>query len=259
MPGYRTDPFATPFGRNVYLRSTVGIKTESATLSMKTVPSITIDGNPGQKIIQPGVVLARITSGSDTGKVGPYQPGGSPANEVQTVTITGTPTGGTFTLSFQGQTTANIAYNAAAAAVQTALENLSNIEVSDIAVTGGPGPGTPYVVTFQGALGAQDLPAMTAAHAFTGGAGPAIAVTTTTPGVGGATDGRQTSTNIVGICNTFLPWQTIERDVEVAVVYDAAVIQSQLLELLPAGTWQACQNATATAMVAQKTMNIVFK
>src|SRR3954465_8763162 len=48
-------------------------------------------------------------------------------NEVQTITVTGTPTGGTFTLTYSTQTTAAIAYNATAAAVQTALEALSNI------------------------------------------------------------------------------------------------------------------------------------
>ena len=34
---------------------------------------------------------------------------------------------------------------------------------------GGPGPGTPYSVTFIGALAGQDNPAMTTANAFTGG------------------------------------------------------------------------------------------
>jgi hypothetical protein len=104
------------------------------------------------------------------------------ANEQQTVTITGTPTGGTFTLTFNGATTANIAYNAAAAAVQAALEALPNIGTGQVAVSGGPGPGTPYVVTFQNQLGRQNVNQMTAAHAFTGGTTPAIAVTTTTAG-----------------------------------------------------------------------------
>lgn len=36
----------------------------------------------------------------------------------------------------------------------------------------------------------------------------------------GVTDGRQTAANIVGINNTFLPWQLMERDVEVACVTD---------------------------------------
>jgi hypothetical protein len=105
-------------------------------------------------------------------------------NEVQTVTITGTPTGGTFTLTFSGQQTAAIAYNANAAAVQTALENLSNLVPGDVTVGGGPGPGTPYTVTFTGAsYGSTDVSVMTAASSFTGGTSPATAVTTTTPGV----------------------------------------------------------------------------
>jgi hypothetical protein len=103
-------------------------------------------------------------------------------NEQQTVTITGTPTGGTFTLTYAGATTATIAYNAAASAVQTALEALPNIGVGNVAVTGGPGPGTPYVLTFQNQLARQNVAQLTAAHAFTGGTTPAIAVTTTTPG-----------------------------------------------------------------------------
>jgi hypothetical protein len=106
-------------------------------------------------------------------------------NEVQTVTITGTPAGGNFTLTFQGQTTGNILFSANAAAVQTALEALSNIDPGDVLVTGGPGPGTPYVVEFRGQYGQVNVTQMTAAHTFTGGSSPAIAVTTTTPGAPG--------------------------------------------------------------------------
>ena len=101
--------------------------------------------------------------------------------EVQTVTITGVPTGGTFTLTYSGQTTAPIAYNATAAAVQTALLALSNVETGDLVVTGGPGPGTPYVVTFDAYLG--NVAQMTASGAgLTGGTAPAVGVATTTPG-----------------------------------------------------------------------------
>lgn len=107
---------------------------------------------------------------------------GTPTNEVQTVTITGTPTGGSFTLTFSGQTTAAIAYNAIAGAVETALLALSNLASGDVTVTGGPGPGTPYVATFGGNYAATDVPVMTAAGSFTGGTTPAVAVTTTTPG-----------------------------------------------------------------------------
>jgi hypothetical protein len=103
-------------------------------------------------------------------------------NEVQTVTITGAPTGGTFTLTYSGQTTTALARTATAATVQAALEALSNIGVGDVVVTGGPGPTTPYVVTFTGVLGGTDTGQMTAAHTFTGGTTPGISVTTTTTG-----------------------------------------------------------------------------
>lgn len=104
-------------------------------------------------------------------------------NEVQTVTITGTPAGGTFTLTFRAATTTGIAYNATADAVETALEALSTIGDGDVRVTGGPGPGTPYVVTFVNDLGHQNVPAMTASGAsLTGGTTPAVAVAQTTPG-----------------------------------------------------------------------------
>lgn len=102
-------------------------------------------------------------------------------SETQTITIAGTPTGGTFTVTYDGQTTAPIAYNAIASAVDSALEALSNLEPGDVAVTGGPGPGTPYVVTFLGALG--DVPLMTAdGSALTGGTGMSATVTAGTPG-----------------------------------------------------------------------------
>jgi hypothetical protein len=108
-------------------------------------------------------------------------------DEVQTITITGTPTGGTFTLTFDGQTTSAIAYNATASTVQTALLALSNLAPGDVVVTGGPGPATPWVATFGGAYNDTDVPAMTATGSFTGGTSPAIAVATTTGGVAGPT------------------------------------------------------------------------
>jgi hypothetical protein len=104
-------------------------------------------------------------------------------DEVQTVTVTGTPTGGTYTLTFSGQTTAGIAFDAAAAAVQSALVALSNLAPGDVVCAGGPHPGTPVTVTFGGAYDGVDVPQMTASAAgLTGGTSPAVAVTTTTPG-----------------------------------------------------------------------------
>jgi molybdenum-dependent DNA-binding transcriptional regulator ModE len=110
-------------------------------------------------------------------------------DEVQTVTITGTPTGGTFTLTYSGQTTAAIAYNATAATVEAALANLSNLRAEDIVVAGGPGPGTAYTVTFNGGVtdGANVAQMTASAAGLTGGTSPAVTVTTTTGGGGALT------------------------------------------------------------------------
>jgi hypothetical protein len=103
-------------------------------------------------------------------------------NEVKMVTITGAPTGGTFTLSFGGQTTAAIAYNATAADVRTALESLSTIGANNIGTSGGPLPGTAVTVTFIGSLGGRDVTAMGATSSLTGGTSPAVTTATTTQG-----------------------------------------------------------------------------
>lgn len=112
-------------------------------------------------------------------------------SEVQTVTITGTPTGGTFTLTYAGQTTAPIAYNANAAAVQAALEALSNIGAGNVVGAGGALPGTPVTITFAGALANQVIATMTAdGSALTGGTSPAVSVAKTTPGTAGTFAGK---------------------------------------------------------------------
>ncbi|WP_280186017.1 MULTISPECIES: hypothetical protein [Nocardia] len=102
------------------------------------------------------------------------------SNEIQTVTITGSPTGGSFTLTFQGQTTTSIAYNAAAAAVQSALEALSTIGTGNVTVTGAASG--PYTCTFTGDLAQLNLPLMTATAALTGGTAPGVTVTETQAG-----------------------------------------------------------------------------
>lgn len=69
---------------------------------------------------------------------------------VQDIGITGSPTGGNFTLTLSGQTTANIAYNAPPNAVESALKALSNVnDATGVAVTGSPGG--PWHAVFTGA------------------------------------------------------------------------------------------------------------
>ncbi|MFI8853685.1 hypothetical protein ACIGW3_26315 [Streptomyces sp. NPDC053499] len=104
-------------------------------------------------------------------------------NEVQSVAITGGPTGGTYTLTFSGQTTAAISFDATAADVQTALEGLSNITTGDVTCAGGPHPGSAITVTFGGQYAGQDVAQMTADDTgLTGGTTPTVTVSTVTPG-----------------------------------------------------------------------------
>jgi hypothetical protein len=234
-----------PFGKNVYLRSTQGLKFESYTLAAATWPAQTIDGVAGYKCAQPGTALAKITSGPDAGKVGPYQAAGTA--EVQTLTASGTVSGGTYTLTFNGQVTSAIAYNASAATVQAALEALSNVVPGDVVVGGGPFPATPLTFTFYGNL-IGDQPALSVQTGNLTGSTPGAAITTSTGGVAGAADGRQTAANLVGILDTFVPWQLVERDVEVAVMYEGTAIQSWCFELNAAGVLIPLANATALAM-----------
>jgi hypothetical protein len=132
-----------------------------------------------------GLAIALPTSGANAGYAVPVA---APVNEVKTVTVTGSPTGGTFTLTLDGETTGNIAYNATAAAVQTALEALSNVNPGDVTVTGSAGG--PWTLTFGGARAGKDVPVMTKnAAGLTGGTSPDIAFATTTEGGSGVTDG----------------------------------------------------------------------
>lgn len=86
------------------------------------------------------------------------------AEESQRVSDTGGDSGTTFTLTFDGQTTAALNRDTATAAqVKTALEGLSNIAPGDIDVTGATGG--PFTIRFleDGAHGGDNLPAITGA------------------------------------------------------------------------------------------------
>ncbi len=97
-------------------------------------------------------------------------------NLVQYVTITGSPTGGTFPLTLAGQTTGAIAHDASAATVEAAIEALSNVGAGNGTTTGSAGG--PYTVTFTG-LDTTDLAPMTAdGSGLTGGSSPDVEVDT---------------------------------------------------------------------------------
>lgn len=105
----------------------------------------------------------------------------SGSNATKTVTLTDA-TGGNFTLTYGGQTTGNIAWNAAASAVQTALAALSTIGSGNVSVTGSAGG--PYTVEFVGAKARTPVTAMTYTDSTTG-AGHSIAIADVTAGING--------------------------------------------------------------------------
>jgi type 1 glutamine amidotransferase len=114
--------------------------------------------------------------GGNSGGFGPFN--GGLTNEVQTVSIAGA-TGGTFTLTFGGQTTAPITFtpgNAAAnnAAVEAALEALSNLD--DLTVSGNNANNR--TIDFR----QLDVPELTADGSGLTGTAPTITVATTQPG-----------------------------------------------------------------------------
>lgn len=96
-------------------------------------------------------------------------------HKVQVVTLTGSPTGGTFTLTGNGAETGTIAYNANAATVQTAVRTLGG--PFDAATVTGTGPWT--VTLSAGAVGPAPLALGT--NALTGGSSPSVAIAATAP------------------------------------------------------------------------------
>lgn len=95
------------------------------------------------------------------------------SSETGTVTITGIPTGGTWTLLVDGLPTAAIAYNASAAAVLAAIVALVGSEnASFYSTTGGALPGSPVVIS-----STVDTTLAAGTNSLTGGTSPTVTVT----------------------------------------------------------------------------------
>jgi flagellar hook protein FlgE len=95
---------------------------------------------------------------------------GTPAvAELQTMTIDAASTAGTFTLTYNGETTGNIQWNATTGDIQTALEALAGVSAGDITVGGSNlSAGGPTTFTFLGSAG--DVPMIS--FDFSGLTGP---------------------------------------------------------------------------------------
>jgi hypothetical protein len=116
------------------------------------------------------------------GHVEVYNSNGTSAaqNEVQSVLISAT--GGTYTLSFEGQTTTSLAFDATSAQVQVALEALSTIGAGNVSVAGSS---SNHTVTFVGALANTQVPQLTGDESGLTGPGFGLAINTTTQGFSG--------------------------------------------------------------------------
>ena len=127
-----------------------------------------------------------LVTGDDTPAGGINAGGYGPFNdqltdEQQTVRATNA-TGGTFTLTFNGQTTAPIPYNATAAQIDAALEALSNVGANNIQTSGGPVNTANVNVFFRRALQQSDQAQISGDGAALTGTSPTLATATTTRG-----------------------------------------------------------------------------
>jgi hypothetical protein len=124
-------------------------------------------------------------------------------DHVYTITLSGSPTSGAFRLKVNGQETGDIAFDAAATAVEAALELLSTIGTGNVAVTGSAGG--PYTATLAGLL--QDIqgPTITATDTFDAGS---VAVVNQTPG--GLTRMLSCDRAALAIPDVFNPWPTLD-------------------------------------------------
>ena len=102
--------------------------------------------------------------------------GAATVDEVQKVTVAGA-SAGTFTLTYSGQTTAPVAWNASAATVKAALEALSNITAVTVAIVSGG-----WQATFANP-GDANLPQMTADGSGLRGTGAVVERTAHVEGV----------------------------------------------------------------------------
>lgn len=186
---------------------------------------------------------------------------GGGVTEAQRVTITGAPTGGTIQLTFNGQQTGTIAWNATAATVQTALQALSTIGAGNVTVTGGPGPGTAWTITFTGTLAVTDVAQMTATSALTGGTAPAVAVTTITGGITASPASTITTTTRPMLTWAYSDPQNDSQDAWELFVYTHAFVDTFTITAEDGSvvsnplTFYGPQSGAASALVAESGVN----
>jgi hypothetical protein len=159
--------------------------------------------------------------------------------EIQTITLSGTPAGGTFPVTLPGYGTYQAAFNVSAAALQTALQSLWDIPVT-VALAG-----SVYTLTFPSAEGNLGQ-VQTNGSALTGGTTPNAVSATTTPGVTGVNSrliGKATGRNFRLFCID---------------LFDGAVAERHIITLGEA-VWTGSVTYSGSALkIAQFTLNVFF-
>jgi PKD repeat protein/glucose/arabinose dehydrogenase len=127
-----------------------------------------------------------LVTGDDTPAAGIHANGYGPfedqlTDEQQTVRVANA-TGGTFTLTFDGQTTAPLPFNATGAQVDAALEALSNVGTDRIQTSGGPANTANLNVFFRRTLSQANQSQMTADGSGLTGTSPTVTTATTQEG-----------------------------------------------------------------------------
>ena len=144
------------------------------TAGLTTAPNIKLDRLQPSLFMAPGQRLTCTHNGT---------------NEINTITANASPsTGGTFTITVDGQTTAPIAFNADAPILYDALLALSNVAPGDVHVvfTTGTNLSTSVAsakIMWAGAMGSENVTISIDTTLLTGGLGPHV-LATTTAGVG---------------------------------------------------------------------------
>lgn len=148
------------------------VVTFAGELASKNVPLITLEANNLTGGATPTLGIVETTPGVD-----------GTTSEVQTLTLSGTPTGGSVVLGFKTNSTTPpaIAYNAAASAIQTALLAMPLFASGDVVATGGPLPSV-VSLAFGGAYAAAELPSLSISNALTGGSSPTATLDRLAPG-----------------------------------------------------------------------------
>ena len=157
------------------------------------------------------IELVNVIEGAIGGSA--YTSAGAPTvgtDEVQTLTIGGTPTSGTFKLAYDGQTTASISWSATnstlVANVDAALEALTNIGTGNVTTAVGTmtaGIGT-LTITFAGTLAKKAVNTITVNTNALVGTSPTVAVAETTPGVNSSGRGAVIGALLADVTNGIL-------------------------------------------------------